>query len=97
MKVVGLRELKNRLSEYIRFVRSGERVIITDRGDVVAEIRPPDASAINEVPYPGLMILVRQGKARLGAGNEPSLYPSRPPRMASGTAAQLLDQERGER
>ncbi len=97
MKVVGIRELKNRLSEYIRLVRTGERVIITDRGDVVAELRPPDESAVDETAYPGLMALVRQGKARLGACNDPNLYPSRPLRTPSGTAAQLLNEERGER
>jgi prevent-host-death family protein len=40
MKTVGLRELKNRLSEYIREVRSSEGVLVTDRGEVVlANIR----------------------------------------------------------
>ena len=39
MKEVGIRELKNRLSEYVRLVRSGEVVMVTDRGEVVAELR----------------------------------------------------------
>lgn len=30
MKSVGVRELKNRLSEYLREVRSGEVVLVTD-------------------------------------------------------------------
>ena len=51
MKVVGIRELKNRLSEYIRLVRNGERVLVTDRGVIVAEIRQPGAP-IDEDPYP---------------------------------------------
>jgi prevent-host-death family protein len=97
MKVVGIREFKNRLSEYIRLVRTGERVIMTDHGDVVAELRPPAESAVDETPYPALMALVHQGKVRLGAGNNPSLYPSRPLRTPPGTAAQLLHEERGER
>src|SRR2546427_7866667 len=41
MKSVGLRELKNRLSEYVREVRSGEGGLVTDRGEVVAELIPP--------------------------------------------------------
>ena len=41
MKQVGLRELKNRLSEYVRLVRAGEHVQVTDRGQVVAELMPP--------------------------------------------------------
>lgn len=36
---VGTKELKNRLSHYVRAVRAGEVVQITDRGRVVAEIR----------------------------------------------------------
>ena len=33
MKAVGVRELKNRLSEYLRLVRNGEEIVVTDRGD----------------------------------------------------------------
>ena len=42
MRVVGLRELKNRLSEYVRQVRAGEIVLVTDRGEVVADANSPD-------------------------------------------------------
>jgi antitoxin (DNA-binding transcriptional repressor) of toxin-antitoxin stability system len=41
MITVGLKVLKNRLSEYIRAVSSGEIVLVTDRDRVVAEIRAP--------------------------------------------------------
>lgn len=41
MRTVGLKVLKNRLSEYIRLVNSGETVLVTDRDRVVAELRPP--------------------------------------------------------
>ncbi|MCC7410555.1 MAG: type II toxin-antitoxin system prevent-host-death family antitoxin, partial [Gammaproteobacteria bacterium] len=41
MHTVGVRELKNRLSEYLRRVRLGERLLVTDRGEVVAEFVPP--------------------------------------------------------
>ena len=36
---VGTKELKNRLSHYLRLVREGEHVLVTDHGIVVAEIR----------------------------------------------------------
>ncbi len=39
MKTVGIRELKNELSRYIRLVKEGETVLVTDRGTVVAELR----------------------------------------------------------
>lgn len=41
MRAVGLKVLKNKLSEYVRLVAAGETVVITDRGRPVAEIVPP--------------------------------------------------------
>lgn len=41
MKVVGINELKNKLSEYVKLAKAGEVVLVTDRGDVVAELRAP--------------------------------------------------------
>ena len=44
--VVGARELKTRLGTYLRRVREGRTLLITDRGEPVAELRPlpPDTS-----------------------------------------------------
>ena len=44
MRSVGLKVLKNKLSEYIRLAASGETVLVTDRDKVVAQITAPDAS-----------------------------------------------------
>jgi antitoxin (DNA-binding transcriptional repressor) of toxin-antitoxin stability system len=41
MRAVGLKVLKNKLSEYVRLAASGETVLVTDRDRVVAEIVPP--------------------------------------------------------
>lgn len=41
MRSVGLKMLKNKLSEYVRIAASGETVLVTDRDRVVAEIGPP--------------------------------------------------------
>ena len=40
MRTVGLKVLKNKLSEYVRLAASGETVQVTDRNRVVAELRP---------------------------------------------------------
>jgi prevent-host-death family protein len=98
MKTVGVRELKNRLSEYIRQVRSGESVLVTDRGEVVAELAPPGhTTADGEVPA-ALLALAKRGLATLGAPGDAGLYPSFPrKRKRKFTAAQLLEQERGSR
>jgi antitoxin (DNA-binding transcriptional repressor) of toxin-antitoxin stability system len=45
---VGARELKNKLGTYLRLVRGGARVIVTERGRPVAELRAlvPEASDV---------------------------------------------------
>ncbi len=40
MKEAGVRELKTHLSEYLRGVKKGERIIVTDRNEKVAQIIP---------------------------------------------------------
>lgn len=45
MRTVGLKALKNKLSEYVRLASSGETVVITDRNRPVAEIVPPRRTA----------------------------------------------------
>ena len=40
MRTVGLKTLKNKLSEYVRLAAAGETVVITDRNRAVAEIVP---------------------------------------------------------
>ncbi len=45
--IVGVRELKNRLSEYLRRVKAGETLIITAHGEPVGQILPirPDLTS----------------------------------------------------
>jgi hypothetical protein len=95
MKTVDVRELKSRLSEYLRLVRSGEEILVTDRGEVVAELRPPTWCVA--LSHPALLELVRQGRVRVGLPNSPDAYPALGPAMPRGSAARLLDEERGER
>ena len=97
MKAVGLRELKNRLSEYVRLVRSGEGVLVTDRGEVVAELNAPGHATAGQAIAPGLIELARQGLASLGTPNDPAQYPALPPLLSRGRAAELLDEQRGSR
>ena len=47
MKTIGSRELKNRLGRYLRLVRGGETIVVTDRGRKVAHIIPADAEEEN--------------------------------------------------
>jgi antitoxin (DNA-binding transcriptional repressor) of toxin-antitoxin stability system len=45
MQSVGIKILKNKLSEYVRRAAGGETVLITDRDRVVAELGPPEGAS----------------------------------------------------
>jgi antitoxin (DNA-binding transcriptional repressor) of toxin-antitoxin stability system len=98
MKTVGVRELKNRLSEYLRHVQSGEGVLVTDRGEVVAELALPGRTTTDASVPPGLVALARKGLVTLGGPGDRQRYPALPRILRKKTrAAQLLDEERGGR
>ena len=46
MRAVGLKILKNKLSEYVRLAQGGETILVTDRDRVVAELVPPVRGAV---------------------------------------------------
>jgi prevent-host-death family protein len=74
MKTVGIFELKNSLSEYIRRVRSGETVLVTDRGEIVAEVAPPGRGTMDPSVPARLGALARSGLATLGAPADAAVY-----------------------
>lgn len=94
---MGLRDLKNRLSEYVREVRSGEGVLVTDRGEVVAELVPPGQLTGGHGVPAGLAALAKTGRLTLGAENDPAAYPKLSRLLKRGRSAELLDEERGGR
>jgi antitoxin (DNA-binding transcriptional repressor) of toxin-antitoxin stability system len=99
METVGIRELKNRLSKYVRQVAAGDVVVVTDRGRVVAELRPPGLAAGRSDIDPGLLELERRGLIRLRTQkNDRALY-SRLPHVDLGgeTIQDLIDWQRGDR
>jgi prevent-host-death family protein len=61
VRAVGLKELKNRLSEFVRIAAQGERVLVTNRDRVVAELVPPESGRSLEVADAVLADLVRNG------------------------------------
>jgi len=97
MKTVGLRELKNRLSEYVRQVRVGEGVLVTDRGEVVAELNPPGPPAGERGLPSALVALAKRGHLTLGVSDDRAAYPALPPLLKRRRGGELLDEERGGR
>jgi len=61
MRAVGLKVLKNKLSEYVRLAERGETVLVTDRDRVVAEIVPPEKTRSPVLADALLAEAVRQG------------------------------------
>lgn len=100
METVGIRELKNHLSAYVRKVEGGDVVIVTDRGRIVAELVPPGTGMHRPDLPPGLMELVRRGELRLPLRpHDPRLYRRPLPKVDLGglTVRELIDLEREER
>ena len=69
MKTVGSRELKNRLGRYLRLVRRGETILVTDRGKPVAHIVPPSPESEEKPELNAILAqLELQGHLRRGSG-----------------------------
>jgi antitoxin (DNA-binding transcriptional repressor) of toxin-antitoxin stability system len=81
VRSVGLKVLKNKLSEYVRLAAQGETVLVTDRDRVVAEIGPPAAGRGEWASDVHLATLVRDGILRpplLPRGTVPPRRPVAP-------------------
>ena len=72
METVGIRELKANLSRYLSKVKSGEKIIITDRKKEVAIIAPIGRETNDE----SLLKLIERGIAHW-SGGKPTGSPSR--------------------
>lgn len=94
---VGIRELKNHLSKYVRQAEAGAVVLVTDRGKVVAELAPPGTTSRPDI-HPGLLEMERKGLIRLAARpNHPSLYRRMPYVDLGGkTIEDVMDEIRGD-
>lgn len=62
MIAVGIRDLKNQLSQYLKHVKMGERVLITEHNKVIAEISLPKADVGNTKIEDQLQLLSDSGK-----------------------------------
>ncbi len=94
MICAGIAELKARLSHFLSITRSGEEVVITDRGRPVARLAP---LAEREADMPGHLVeMERRGEVRIGTGTAsatPDELP-RPKTMPGLSVVQALIDER---
>jgi prevent-host-death family protein len=66
MQRVGSREFKNRLGRYLRAVRNGQTLLVTDRGQPVAKVSPPEQDIDSQMTFTDVLKkLEAEGKIRL--------------------------------
>lgn len=92
---IGIRELKDNLSHYVRRVEAGERLMVTAHGRVVAELVPP-ASGPGRLPDRRFDALVAAGVVvpALESGDPTAGWPVI--RLTPGTTRDLIDEDRGD-
>jgi prevent-host-death family protein len=78
MRSVGIKTLKNKLSEYVRMAAAGEVVLVTDRDRVVAELVPPREGRRPRHDDEFLADMVRKGLIRPATLPRGTIPPRRP-------------------
>jgi antitoxin (DNA-binding transcriptional repressor) of toxin-antitoxin stability system len=96
IKTVGIKDLKNNLSAWLRDVRRGTRLLVADRNVIVAELHEPEIR-YTTVPASSSVMeeWVKEGRMLPPTAPKGSL-PRSPVKLKEGIARQLLDQDRGE-
>jgi len=88
MKRIGIRELRQNASEYVRRAEAGETIEVTDRGRPVARLAPlPAAESI-------LDRLIAEGKMTPATADIASLGPPLPPTPGARPLSEIVDELR---
>jgi antitoxin (DNA-binding transcriptional repressor) of toxin-antitoxin stability system len=96
IKIVGIKDLKNNLSAYLRDVRRGTRILVSDRHAVVAELHEPTSSyARTDSVDPVLADWIEHGVVTVPLRKKAPL-PRSPVRLPASVVAQLLAEDRDE-
>jgi antitoxin (DNA-binding transcriptional repressor) of toxin-antitoxin stability system len=97
MQSVGIKTLKNRLSEYVRAAAAGESVLVTARGQVVAELESPRVRADASPAEQRLGELMRQGLLTPAKVSPNARLPRRRPVAAIDEQLRELNESLAER
>lgn len=90
---VGIRELKARLSHYVKVANAGEQIVVTDRGVPVAVLAPPLRREGADLPA-RLRQLIAEGRA--SAAETPFTVIPVSPFTATRTVEEILAEDRDE-
>lgn len=94
VKTTTVSKLKASLSEYLRQVKAGEEVLVTERGRPIARLAP---TVISETFPKELIEMEKQGVIRLGVERLPKDFWKMPrPKDPKGLVLKALLQEREE-
>jgi prevent-host-death family protein len=94
MKTATVSKLKASLSEYLREVKAGEEVLVTERGRAIAKLTPAGSSAT--LPQ-HLAEMEKQGLIKVGSAKLPKDFWNLPrPKDSKGLVLKSLLQEREE-
>ena len=88
MNTVGIRELKTHLSHHLKRVRSGARLLVTERGRLIATINPVEPPVDVDWAHQ----LVTQGRAHWSGGKPTGA--KRPAKIIGKTASSIVLEDR---
>ena len=91
----GIRDLRDNLSRYLRRIEAGERIAVTAHGRVVAELVPPGSDR-RRSPGNRWDELIAAGVLHPPAETGDPFEDWPDIRLPPGTAAELIDSDRGE-
>ncbi len=89
METIGIRELKENLSRYMKKVKTGERIIVTDRKKEIAIIMPLEKKSNEEKIYQ----LIQRGMA-CWSGGKPKGMPTRIVSMGKRVSDAVIENRR---
>lgn len=90
MRQIGIRELRQHASRWLREVENGERFEVTDRGRVVALLTPPQRTKLDRLVAAG-MVRPPHGDVR---DLEPPIEPAPGVALPSRILADMRENER---
>jgi antitoxin (DNA-binding transcriptional repressor) of toxin-antitoxin stability system len=97
MKAVGIKTLKAKLGEYVRLAKAGETILVTERENVVAELRPAHRQRLGvSTLHDELEALAERHEVTLRSAEGPWPGPRAVAHDKSISSAAILDSLRAE-
>ena len=101
MKSVGIKVLKDNLSRYLKLVRAGETIWVTDRDEIIAEIHRPTRPIIGHIhPWEAFLNSEERSgsvqRAKMGSGPSIEILRQLPRPRDKIDLQRLLDETRAD-